>query len=96
LRPILAVTRYSPDLRILKNAHVEFRHLLRLGIEPQKRIYLLHPIFLGGFLPGRKHLQLVTGHRLLITSASNILAFACLLAAGTANLRAELQKPVPA
>jgi len=83
----LAVTRYPRHLSILKNAHVKFRRLFRFGIEPQKRIYLLHPIFLGGFLPGRKHLQLFTGHRSVITSAPGILAFTCLLASAAANLR---------
>jgi len=49
-----AVKRYLPDLRILKNADVESSCLLRFRIEPKKRIYLLHLIFLGGFQPGRK------------------------------------------
>src|SRR4029077_8323483 len=41
-RPVLAVTRYLPDLRILKNADVEFGCLLGFGIKPQTRSYLLH------------------------------------------------------
>jgi hypothetical protein len=34
--------RYLPDLRIPKNADVEFSCLLRFGIELQKGIYLFH------------------------------------------------------
>src|SRR5207249_8833749 len=49
------ITGNLPDLRILKNADVEFSCLLRFRIEPKKRIYLLHAISLGGFQPGRKY-----------------------------------------
>jgi predicted esterase len=52
-------------------------------------ILLLHAISLGGFSQG-------ASTSCVVTAASRILAFACLLASGTANLRAELQKPVPA
>jgi hypothetical protein len=70
-----------------------------------KKQSLRHLIFLGSFQPGAsagcaRHLSLACyadalreGGSLVI-DVPGILAFACLLPCGAANLRPELQKPV--